>query len=91
MGWEIQTPKPCEHPGRPKLPSLAGNEHMVGDVWKCDICATRFDVRKKAKTQHDQRDGNYTINVLEFEELPKQPYSTDPRDHVVDPNYRPGR
>ena len=91
MGWEVQTPKPCEHPGKPKLPSPYSNEHMIGDVWKCDTCGARFDVRKGTKTQYDQREGDYSVSILEFREIPAPSYSTDPRDHVVDPNYRPGR
>jgi hypothetical protein len=91
MGWEIQTPRPCQHQGKPKLPAPAGNDHIVGDIWKCDNCGTRFVVQKGVTKHHDQRDGDYTIPVLEFRKLPNASYSTDPRDHIVDPNYRPGR
>ena len=58
MPWETEPKKPCIHPDRPELPSYYGEntKHMVGGVWRCDDCQTRFEIDTHKVTEGMQWD-----------------------------------
>jgi hypothetical protein len=72
MPWEIQTQKPCSHPSRPDLPSYYGSNtsHMVGDIWRCDDCTTRFQVDTHKVTEGMSWD-QYQVTKLKWTPLYK--------------------